>query len=52
MRYRLQCEARAVLRLPLHARREYLERLPDARRAGLENEIRQQWDEARNPRAP
>lgn len=46
--YRLQCEARELLRWPLKARQEYLQaKAVSERRAELEAEMTRQWESAR-----
>lgn len=42
--WRLECEARFILTMPLDQRRAYLAKLKPARRKPLEAEMRRQWD--------
>ncbi len=43
--WRLECEARLLLTLPLDKRRDYLEKVKKARRQPLQDEMRRQWTE-------
>ena len=45
--WRLECEARLLLTMPLEQRREYLGNLKEPRRKPLEDEMRKQWNAKR-----
>jgi hypothetical protein len=45
--WRLECEARLLLTMPLEQRREYLGNLKPPRRKPLEDEMRKQWNAKR-----
>jgi hypothetical protein len=47
--FALSCEARAVLAMPLSARREYLNKINQYRRTDLEAAMRSAWTAAKTP---
>lgn len=43
--WRLECEARLVLTMPLDKRREYIDKVARGRRDALKDEMRRQWED-------